>query len=78
MQHFITGGQFIGGIMDKEYFFYREEQAIEQFPNLVAVLGYLGAFEELRLVLSEDQLLCPEDVIDIAEEAAWRFLDEKS
>lgn len=63
--------------MDREYYFYREEQAVNQFPDLVKVLGYMGAFEELRLVLSDDQLLCPEDVTDIAEEAAWRYWDEK-
>jgi hypothetical protein len=61
--------------MDAEYYFYREEQAVEQFPDLVRVLGYSAAFEELRLVLSQDQLLHPEDVTDIAEEAAWRYFD---
>lgn len=59
--------------MDKEYFFYREEQAVEQFPGLVKVLGYLGAYEEMTQVLSQDPLLHPEDVIDIAEQAAWEY-----
>lgn len=66
----------MGGIyVDKEYYFYREEEAVQQFPDLVRVLGYAGAFEELRLVLSEDQLLHPEDVTDIAERAAHEYLN---
>ena len=61
--------------MDKYYFLHKAEQATSQFPDLVRTLGYSAAFEEMRVVLSQDPLLHPEDVRDIAETAAWNFLD---
>lgn len=61
--------------MDKEYFFYREEQVVQQFPDLARTIGYAAAFQEMVLVLSEDPLLHREDVVDISERAAYEYLN---
>lgn len=61
--------------MDKEYFAYRQEQAVAEFPQLVRTLGYASAFQEMQIVLSQDQLLHPEDVTDIAERAVHEYMN---
>lgn len=61
--------------MNNEYFIDKQEQVVEQFPDLVRTLGYMAAFEEMTASLTLDELLHPEDVATISEKAAYEYLN---
>lgn len=67
--------------MDSHYYTFRRDEAVEQFPELVRVVGYDQAVEELNHAMSRelrDMMLFEDEtrlIAMVAIEGYWRWVN---